>query len=319
MKKLPKLMLDLNLYRQYKKQPFLLALILFRSQNSPYGGCFASYESMAADLRARHNTIVKGIKVLLEDGMIEFVGWHNRCHIIRPTAKTIKMMNTISIDDSLDDEIDDLPELPEIDEFEVSGEVQETPAHMEDSPRHIENLPRHMENVPHVLMENLPHIKNSVKENKEKESVCVYTPRTEEPKKEVPEVTQHTHKSFYSSRSSRKFTRKPSVPESLEKVIEYAREHGGTEAQARKFYMYYASTGWRNSRGVAISNWQMTLDFWVAQDKEKAEAKRVNEHKIHCNGHYGENIDRALTQAELDDEAAFDAMWEAEAYIARGR
>lgn len=280
-----------------------MALIMFRSNNREYGGCFASYESMAADLGTTHNNIAKGVKTLIDDGMVEFIGWHNRCRIIRPTAKTLQMINAPVAESAPDEE-------PEA-RIEPVSDIPQTAPSMEDSQRLLENLPRLMENLPKVVMENLPYISNSVKENKEKESVCVYTPRTEEPKKEVPEVTQHTHKSFY---SSKRFTRKPSVPESMDKVIEYAREHGGTEAQARKFYMYYASTGWRNSRGVAISNWQMTLDFWVAQDRERNEAKRVNERKIHCNGvnGYRDNINRPLTQAELDEDAAFTAMWEAQ-------
>lgn len=307
---LSNLSINLNLYRHYNKQPLLLALIMFRSNNREYGGCFASYESMAADLGTTHNNIAKGVKTLIDDGMVEFIGWHNRCRIIRPTAKTLLLTicqreeESASVDDSAT-------------KIEPVRTVAQTAPSMENPARHMENLPRHMENLPKVVMENLPYISNSVKENKEKESVCIYIPVPTEAKKEVPEVTQHTHKSFY---SSKRFTRKPSVPESMDKVIEYAREHGGTEAQARKFYMYYASTGWRNSRGVAISNWQMTLDFWVAQDKEKAEAKRVNESRIHCNGvnGYGDNINRPLTQAEIDSEAAFTAMWEAENNMAMG-
>jgi len=83
-------------------------------------------------------------------------------------------------------------------------------------------------------------------------------------------------------------------PPTLEEVLEFSREKGGTKALAIKFFNHYTVNDWRVGR-VKMKVWQPKLENWQADEDEKhpeaAERRRIK--RI--------NTDAAVARMETDD------------------
>jgi hypothetical protein len=63
-------------------------------------------------------------------------------------------------------------------------------------------------------------------------------------------------------------------PPSVEEVISYFKEKGYSESAARKFYDYYSSAEWRDSKGNQVKNWkQKAVGIWF-KDENKIQAEK---------------------------------------------
>lgn len=67
-------------------------------------------------------------------------------------------------------------------------------------------------------------------------------------------------------------------PPDLEEIKAYFAEKGGTETQAKRFYDYYESNGWKVGKN-SMRKWKAAASGWISRDKEPQKAVNFSRNK----------------------------------------
>jgi hypothetical protein len=63
-------------------------------------------------------------------------------------------------------------------------------------------------------------------------------------------------------------------PPTIDEVVDYFKERGYSESAAQKFYDYYSSAEWKDSKGSQVKNWkQKAVGIWF-KDENKIQVER---------------------------------------------
>jgi len=80
-------------------------------------------------------------------------------------------------------------------------------------------------------------------------------------------------------------------PQSLIEVIGFFREHGASQKQAQKFYLYHEANGWTIGKGNApVVDWKARAEYWILSNHEGNGELRRGAKYIEVDKEYGEPL-----------------------------
>ena len=148
-----------------------------------------------------------------------------------------------------------MPNETESGRIEYMYEIYETP--QRDNIQGIEN-----QGVEKQDLENLPLVLQKEKSSKKEKDIYIYSNNIEEEntkdKKEKEITKEKPHR-----------TRKEFVPPTYEEVLEYAKSRG-REDLARKFFDYFDTGDWIDSKGNKVRNWKQKFITWESNNEKGA-------------------------------------------------
>lgn len=247
------LLIDMDLYRA-TSNGILLNIIAFHAGREKNTGCYASYDTIAAEMGRTRAAVQKGVTKLLQEGWIYLAGFRNRCRVIMLAPKALAIILNKGSEQTRAQENIPASEQPHVDR----------------------SIQVHVDHGKQVHIDHSIH--RTYSEQTKEHSVCVHSASQKE-KIQAPQKTEHTH--TVSLSKSKRVTRKKEVspavpvPSDVEEVKDYAEKTGGSREQAISFFKYYSSTGW-TANGNFIHNWKARFDLWLETDRRKAAEKTAS-------------------------------------------
>lgn len=165
---------------------------------------------------------------------------------ITSTLKELKSFGYLSVTKVM-------PNETESGRIEYMYEIYETP--QRDNIQGIEN-----QGVEKQDLENLPLVLQKEKSSKKEKDIYIYSNNIREEKK-----NKEKKENILKEKPHR--TRKEFVPPTYEEVIEYAKSRG-REDLARKFFDYFDTGEWIDSKGNKVRNWKQKFITWESNNEK---------------------------------------------------